>query len=206
MRPINHTYQAGLRPSQTVQNSLHLKPSSPALFHFSDINLSHKGRLDVIQGAAHLLCVANIFAPVIDRNSSRRRTGVACAAPAIILCPCGVESRRHSIKTAQIERGRYPWPLSEFGYTECGSSRRDVKSSCAVKGEPGLRPATGNYFLRRCALSARTRRALSTDADYYTATLFTHVACTSLLAWESRGLCAYQERAGAVGNFDQVAA
>lgn len=84
MRPINQP-TAGRRAMTPKRTRLFPRvPKTaerrPALFRLSIINQATKVCLMVIQRAAHPLCVANIFAPVIDRNSSRRRTVVACAA------------------------------------------------------------------------------------------------------------------------------
>lgn len=147
MRPINHTYRAGLRPSQTVQNSLHLKPSSPALFHFSDINLSHKGRLDVIQGAAHLLCVANIFAAEIARNSIRRRTVVACAATDKHSIPhaskaASVAPRKSRVNRCCPETDR----ASGFGEVGAGFLRRQRAGGRTVTGRGAIACSTATHY------------------------------------------------------------
>jgi hypothetical protein len=165
-------HQAGLRPPSTSKSPLQLNQSSPALIcPPEDRRCTPNQDRKLIRDNPKPRRSSFTFAAAIDCNSIRRQTGAAVlAAPAIILYPCGAESRRHSIKTAQIERGRYPWSLIEFGYTECGTSRRDVKSSCVVKGEPESRPATGKYFLRRCDGLNFRRVSLNTFSS--TATTF----------------------------------
>lgn len=135
MRLINQP-TAGRRPS-SVQDSVHRTAQYRRPAFYSLLCASpfyYRGGLVATQtGRVPVVRASIFFAAVIDCNSIRRLPGAACAALGEF-CPCGGQ------------------PLT-LGRAECVAQRvvrGDRRRSVGVA-------AHGQSFLRRCALSARTR-------------------------------------------------